>query len=102
MEAVTTIDAMPASLKERVLTHMKYKCGGGVLKGVEQAALHLNCSRQAGWDGFADRLREYKTGKGAIQFPYDKPLPLALIPEIAKWCEKEYGAVFRLTYIPVV
>lgn len=33
MEAVTTIDAMPASLKERVLTHMKYKCGGGVLKG---------------------------------------------------------------------
>lgn len=33
---------------------------------------------------FGDRLTEYKTSKGAIQFPYDKPLPLALIAEIAK------------------
>ena len=40
---------------------------------------------------FADRLKEYKTSKGAIQLPYDKPLPLELIEEIAKWCEKEYG-----------
>jgi len=35
---------------------------------------------------FADRLSEYKTSKGAVQFPYDKPLPLELITEIAKWC----------------
>lgn len=35
---------------------------------------------------FADRLREYKTSKGAVQFPYSKPLPLELIAEIAKWC----------------
>lgn len=40
---------------------------------------------------FADRLTEYKTSKGAIQFPYDKPLPLGLIAEIAKWCERENG-----------
>ena len=40
---------------------------------------------------FADRLKEYKTSKGAIQLPNDKPLPLELIAEIAKWCEKEYG-----------
>jgi len=40
---------------------------------------------------FADRLKEYKTSKGAIQLPYDKPLPLELIGEIAKWCEREYG-----------
>lgn len=40
---------------------------------------------------FAERLKEYKTSKGAIQLPYDKPLPLELIEEIAKWCEKEYG-----------
>ncbi len=44
MEAATTNTAMPASLKERVLTHMRYKCNGGVLKGLEQAAFHLNCS----------------------------------------------------------
>lgn len=35
---------------------------------------------------FADKLREYKTSKGAIQFPYSKPLPTQLIAEIAKWC----------------
>ncbi len=33
---------------------------------------------------FADRLAEYKTSKGAVQFPYSKPLPLKLIAEIAK------------------
>lgn len=36
---------------------------------------------------FADRLADYKTSKGAIQFPYNKLLPLALIGEIAVWCE---------------
>lgn len=40
---------------------------------------------------FSDRLTEYKTSKGTIQLPYEKPLPLELIGEIALWCEKEYG-----------
>ncbi len=35
---------------------------------------------------FAEKLTEYKTSKGAIQLPNDKPLPLPLIAEIAKWC----------------
>lgn len=35
---------------------------------------------------FASRLKDYKTTKGAIQFPYSKPIPLELIAEIAKWC----------------
>ena len=35
---------------------------------------------------FQERLNGYKTSKGAIQFPYAKPLPLDLIEEIAKWC----------------
>ncbi len=40
---------------------------------------------------FSDHLKAYKTSKGAIQFPYDQPLPLELIAQIAQWCEKEYG-----------
>ena len=43
-------------------------------------------------EAFADRLQGYKTNEGAIQLPYDKPLPLDLIGEIAVWCKKEYGA----------
>ncbi len=39
-----------------------------------------------GVEHFRDRLTEYKTSKGAIQFPYSKPLPLELIAEIAQWC----------------
>lgn len=35
---------------------------------------------------FEGRLKEYKTSKGSIRLPYDKPLPLELVAEIAKWC----------------
>jgi len=37
-------------------------------------------------ENFADRLMEYQTSKGTVQLPYNKPLPLDLIAEIAKWC----------------
>ncbi|MEX1377310.1 MAG: DUF1801 domain-containing protein [Eubacteriales bacterium] len=35
---------------------------------------------------FADKLKNYKTSKGAIQFQYSEPIPYELIAEIAKWC----------------
>lgn len=35
---------------------------------------------------FAERLEEYKTSKGTIQFPYSRPVPVELISDIAKWC----------------
>ena len=35
---------------------------------------------------FSDQLQEYAKSKGAIQFPYNKPLPLLLIAQIARWC----------------
>ena len=35
---------------------------------------------------FKEKLTEYKTSKGAIQLPYNKPMPFELIAEIAKWC----------------
>lgn len=35
---------------------------------------------------FSERLQEYKTSKGAVQFLYNVPMPLELIREIAKWC----------------
>jgi uncharacterized protein YdhG (YjbR/CyaY superfamily) len=39
---------------------------------------------------FADKLTDYKTSKGAVQLPYNKPLPLELISEIARWCYETY------------
>jgi uncharacterized protein YdhG (YjbR/CyaY superfamily) len=34
---------------------------------------------------FRDRLADFKLGKDTIQFPYDRPLPEALIREIAAY-----------------
>jgi uncharacterized protein YdhG (YjbR/CyaY superfamily) len=38
---------------------------------------------------FRKELARYKTGKGSIQFPYDKPLPRTLIRKIAAHRVKE-------------
>ncbi|GHV47718.1 hypothetical protein FACS189499_05700 [Clostridia bacterium] len=35
---------------------------------------------------FAEKLTDYKTSKGGVQLPNNKPLPLGLITEIALWC----------------
>lgn len=34
---------------------------------------------------FADKLIDYKTSKGTVQFPYSKPIPYDLIEEITRW-----------------
>lgn len=39
----------------------------------------------SGVSNFYDKLAEYKTSKGAIQFPYSKPIPYELITEIVKF-----------------
>jgi uncharacterized protein YdhG (YjbR/CyaY superfamily) len=36
-------------------------------------------------EAFREELSEYKTGKGSVQFPHDKPLSLELISEIVKF-----------------
>lgn len=38
---------------------------------------------------FKEELKNYKTSKGAIQFPVDKPIPLNLISRIVKFRTKE-------------
>lgn len=40
----------------------------------------------------ADALLAYKTSKGAIQFPLDKPLPVALIKKIVRFRLNEIKA----------
>ncbi len=38
---------------------------------------------------FKDELSAYKSSKGAVQFPLDKPIPLALIRKIVKFRVEE-------------
>ncbi|MCW4011671.1 MAG: DUF1801 domain-containing protein [Candidatus Bathyarchaeota archaeon] len=39
----------------------------------------------SGIEAFQDELKEYKTSKGAIQFPHDKPIPYDLIKRIVQY-----------------
>jgi uncharacterized protein YdhG (YjbR/CyaY superfamily) len=38
-----------------------------------------------GMEAFKDELTQYKTGKGSVQFPLDKPLPRDLIRRIVEF-----------------
>lgn len=76
MEAITRLDAAPATLKQRVLTYMRYKCESGRLAGVEKAAFHLNCSSRQ----LQRILNQYeaegvvrKLGKGVYQIAAKSP-----------------------------
>jgi uncharacterized protein YdhG (YjbR/CyaY superfamily) len=40
-------------------------------------------------DKFKDELKDYETGRDTIQFPYDKPLPKALIQKNTRYRIKE-------------
>jgi uncharacterized protein YdhG (YjbR/CyaY superfamily) len=42
-----------------------------------------------GHEKFAKELSIYKQGKGSVQFPIDKPMPLALIQKIVAFRVKE-------------
>ena len=41
-------------------------------------------------EAFADRLKGYKTSKGALQLPNSRELPLELIREIAQYSYEKY------------
>ena len=38
-----------------------------------------------GHEAFKKELSKYKEGKGSVQFPHDKPLPLSLVTKIVKF-----------------
>lgn len=43
----------------------------------------------SGVEAFKNELKKYKTSKGAIQFPLNKPIPLELLKKIVKYRVKE-------------
>ncbi len=43
----------------------------------------------SGIDAFAEELAPYRTGKGSIQFPFDKPIPYDLITKVVAFRVQE-------------
>ena len=67
--AITNSDALPCSLRERVLNYIQYKCSGK-LKGVEKASMYLHCSSrqlQRILNDFEAQGQLKKIGKGQYQ-----------------------------------
>jgi len=58
----------------------------GVLVGYAAFKSHCSLFPMSGRlvEEFAEELKAYKTSKGTIQFPVDKPLPAALVKKIVK------------------
>lgn len=72
---------------ERICMRMPtYDLNGGWLVHFAGFDKHIGFYPQPeGIIAFQDKLKDYKTTKGAIQFPMNKPLPLDLIREIVKY-----------------
>ncbi len=110
-KAPETIDAYIESQQEEVQLYLK-KVRKAIAEAIPEAEEKISWSMPTFWrkrniiqfagfknhiglypgpeavEQFAEQLKDYKTSKGTIQFPYKKQIPLELIAEIAEWCYK--------------
>jgi uncharacterized protein YdhG (YjbR/CyaY superfamily) len=81
----TIRSVVPAEATETISYQMPAIRHKGVL--VWYAAFSNHCSlfpTAAVMDEFKNELKSFTTSKGTVQFPLDKPLPVALIKKIVK------------------
>ena len=77
------IRAAAPDAEEKIHYRMPCFWQGGPLIYFAAMKNHLGIYPTAnGMEAFKDRLVEYKTSKGAVQFPYNKPIPYELIAEM--------------------
>ena len=89
-----TLRAALPEAKEVISYHMPAFKTSEVLVYYAAAKSHLGYyPTNSGVEEFKKELAEYVTSKGAIQFPYDRELPLDLIARIAQFRAEE--AKFR-------
>jgi len=80
------IRAAAPEAEERISYRMPCLWQGGPLIYFAAMKHHLGVYPTAsGMEAFKDRLTGYKTSKGAIQFPYGKPVDYELIADIARF-----------------
>jgi len=81
-----TIRAAAPEATEKIAWSMPYFWQGENL--ISFAAHKKHISLYPGVDAvneFAERLTDYKTNKGTIQLPTDKPIDFALVSDITRW-----------------
>jgi uncharacterized protein YdhG (YjbR/CyaY superfamily) len=81
-----TIKAAAPDAEERISYQMPAFSLNGILVYFAAYKKHIGFYPGAsGIQVFTKELSGYKGGKGSVQFPIDKPLPLALISKIVKF-----------------
>jgi uncharacterized protein YdhG (YjbR/CyaY superfamily) len=86
----TVKQAAPAA-KEIISYGMPaYKLNGNILLYFAAFKKHIGFyALPSGNEAFKKEISTYKTGRGSIQFPLEKPMPIDLITKIVKFRAKE-------------
>ncbi len=79
----TIVRAAALGAEEVISYNMPYYKFHGPLVGFAAYKTHVSLFG-AFPDNLKKELKPYKTGRGSVQFPLDKPLPAALITKIVK------------------
>ncbi len=85
-ELRATIKAAAPGAEERISYRMPAFAQNGNLVYFAALKNHIGFyPTSSGIDAFKDDLAEYESTKGAVRFPFDRPLPLDLISRIVKF-----------------
>jgi uncharacterized protein YdhG (YjbR/CyaY superfamily) len=78
--------AVPKDAEECISYGMPAFRYQGALVGYAAFKQHCSFFPMSGrvLDDFADEVKSYRTAKGTLQFPQDKPLPVALVKKMVK------------------
>ena len=83
--------AVPEAIESVSYGIVGYKCNGPLIY-FGAYARHIGLYPGGGAiKAFEQQLKDYKTAKGTVQFPLDKPMPFDLIKEIVVFRVKENG-----------
>lgn len=89
----TICSAIPEAVSTISWSMPTYKKG---VKLIQFAAFKKHIGLYPGSEAvetFMEKLVDYQISKGTIRLPLDQPLPLPLVAEIAKWCERKYRKI---------
>ena len=83
-------EAAPEALENISYGMPAYKTNGKPLVYFAAYKNHIGLyATPSGHKAFAQELSLYKQGKGSVQFPHNKPLPITLIKRIVEFRVKE-------------
>ena len=86
----TTIAAATVDAEEVISYGMPAFRQNGILVFFAAHKKHIGFYPTAsGIENFTGELKDFKTSKGAVQFPFDKPIPYQLIAEITRFRVEE-------------